>query len=210
MFMNNKVKSVLFIAILCFLSNLLLAQKQWNTRDSVARGVSITVGNGISHYINTLQDDPNRSGLRQNFNCSSFRFMWEPEHRLSMGIETGYYKVYEVQLLDSKQVNTASLAVIPILFRVQMRVFKRFFASVATGVSFHHASVNALGNQSESESMAFSNLQFSAGYIYPITKQFGLGLETKFLSENKTEDMVLSFEAVARYQFKRRFKRLRE
>ena len=136
--------------------------------------------------------------------------MWEPEHRLSLGIETGYYKVYEVQLLDSKQVNTASLAIIPVLFRVQMRVFKRFFASVATGVSFHHASVNALGNQSESETMAFSNLQFSAGYLYPITKQFGLGLEAKFLSENKTEDMILSFEAVARYQFKRRFKRVRE
>ena len=187
-----------------------MAQKTWNTRDSVARGVSVTVGTGMSHYINTLQDDPNRKALRQNFSCSSFRFMWEPEHRLSLGIETGYYKVYEVQLLDSKQVNTASLAVIPALFRVQMRVFKRFFASVATGISFHHASVNALGNQSESETMAFSNLQFSAGYIYPITKQFGLGLEAKFLSENKTEDMVLSFEAVARYQFKRRFKRVRE
>ena len=210
MFTSNKIIPFLFIGILCFMSHFLNAQKTWNTRDSVARGVSITVGTGISHYINTLQNDPNRSGLKQNFSCSSFRFMWEPEHRLSLGIETGYYKVYEVQLLDSKQVNTASLAVIPVLFRVQMRVFKRFFASVATGVSFHHASVNALGNQSESETMAFSNLQFSAGYLYPITKQFGLGLEAKFLSENKTEDMILSFEAVARYQFKRRFRRVRE
>ena len=205
---ENNMKTKLYIAFLCFVSNISIAQKTWNIRDSVARGVSVTVGTGISHYINTLQNDPNRSGLKQNFSCSSFRFMWEPEHRLSLGVETGYYKVYEVQLLESKQVNTASLSVIPVLFRVQMRVFKRFFASAATGVSFHHASVNALGNQSESETMAFSNLQFSAGYIYPITKQFGLGLEAKFLSENKTEDMILSFEAVARYQFKRRFKRV--
>lgn len=197
------------MAFLCFLSHILTAQNTWNTRDSVARGVSITVGTGISHYINTLQDDPNRTALRQNFSCSSFRLMWEPEHRLSLGIETGYYKVYEVQLSDSKQVNTANLSVIPILFRVQMRVFKRFYAAVATGVSFHHSLVNALGNQSDSQTMGFSNLQFSAGYIYPITKQFGLGLEAKFLSENKTEDMVLSFEAVARYQFKRRFRRVR-
>jgi hypothetical protein len=203
------MKRNLYILFLCFLSYISMAQKRWNTRDSVARGMSITVGTGISHYINTLQDDPNRSGLRQNFSCSSVRFMWEPEHRLSLGIETGYYKVYEVQLSDSKQVNTASLAVIPILFRVQMRVFNRFYASAATGISFHHSLVNALGNQSDSETMGFSNLQFSAGYIYPITKQFGLGLEAKFLSENKTEDMILSFEAVARYQFKRRFKRVR-
>ncbi len=204
------MKQNLYIGFLCLLSNVLFAQNTWNTRDSVARGVSVTVGTGISHYINTLQDAPNRTALRQNFSCSSFRLMWEPEHRLSLGIETGYYKVYEVQLSDSKQVNTASLSVIPVLFRVQMRVFKRFYASVGTGISFHHSYVNALGNQSDSQTMAFSNLQISAGYIYPITRQFGLGLEAKFLSENKTEDMVLSFEAVARYQFKRRFKKVRE
>lgn len=203
------MKTKLWIGFLCILSNISIAQKTWNTRDSVARGVSITVGTGISHYINTLQDDPQRTALRQNFSCSSFRFMWEPEHRISLGIETGYYKVYEVQLSDSKQVNTASLSIIPILFRVQMRIFKRFYASVATGISIHNSKVNALGNQSDSQVLGFSNLQLSAGYIYPITKQFGLGLEAKFLSENKTEDMVLSFEAVARYQFKRRFKRLR-
>lgn len=203
------MKTKLCIAFLCFLSHFLTAQKTWNTRDSVARGVSITVGTGISHYINTLQDDPQRTALRQNFSSSSFRFMWEPEHRISLGIETGYYKIYEVQLSDNKQINTASLSVIPILFRIQMRVFKRFYASAATGISLHHSFVNALGNQSDSETMGFSNLQVSVGYIYPITKQFGLGMETKFLSENKTEDMVLSFEAVARYQFKRKFKRVR-
>ena len=203
------MKTKLFIGFLCFLSHYLIAQKTWNTRDSVARGVSITVGTGISHYINTLQDDPNRTALQQNFSCSSFRFMWEPEHRLSLGIETGYYKIYEVQLSDNKQVNTASLSVIPILLRVQMRVFRRFYTSVATGISLHHSLVDALGNYSDSKTMAFSNLQFSVGYIYPVTKQFGVGLEAKFLSENKTEDMVLSFEAVARYQFKRRFKRVR-
>ena len=204
------MKTKICMAFLCLSSHILMAQKTWNTRDSVARGVSITVGTGISHYINTLQDDPQRTSLRQNFSCSSIRFMWEPEHRLSLGIETGYYKAYEVQLSDSKQVNTASLSVIPILFRVQMRVFKRFYASVATGISIHHSLVNALGNKSDSETMGFSNLQLSAGYIHPITKQFGLGLEAKFLSENKTEDMILSFEAVARYQFKRRFRRVRE
>ncbi len=203
------MKQNLYILFLCFLSNLLIAQDNWNTRDSVARGLSITLGTGMSHYINTLKPDPNRSGLRQNFPCSSLRFMWEPEHRLSLGIETGYYKVYEVQLTENKQVNTASLSVVPILFVVQMRVFKRFYTSVATGISFHRSFVNALGNQSESETMGFSNLQFTAGYIYPITKQFGVGLEAKFLSENKTEDMIMSFEAVARYQFKRRFRRVR-
>lgn len=206
---ENNMKRNLYIGFLCFLSHTSIAQKIWNTRDSVARGVSITVGTGISHYINTLQDDPQRIALRQNFSCSSVKFMWEPEYRLSLGIETGHYKVYEVQLSDHKQINTASLSIIPILFKVQMRVFKRFYASVATGVSIHHSLVNTFGNESDNKAMAFSNLQFSAGYLYPITKQFGLGLEAKFLSENKTEDMVLSFEAIARYQFKRRFKRVR-
>ena len=204
------MKKPFFIVLMCFLEHFCVAQNTWNTRDSVARGVSIYVSTGISHYINTLQLDPSRVGLKQNFSCSSFKFMWEPEHRLSMGVETGYYKVYEVQLAEGKDINTASLNVIPILFCVQMRIFKRFFAAIGTGISIHHAQVNYLNNHAESQTLAFSNLQFSAGYIYPITKQFGIGLQARFLSENKTEDMVGSLQAVIRYQFKRHFKRVRE
>jgi hypothetical protein len=203
------MKPILLIYLLFAFSQSLTAQKNWNTRDSVARGVSISVATGMSHYINTLQIDPRRVGVRQNFSCSSLKFMWEPEHRLSMGLEAGYYKIYEVQLSEKQQLNTASLTVIPVLFCVQMRVFKRFYASVATGISVHHAEVNALGNQSNSKTLAFSNLQFTAGYIYPVTKQFGLGLQAKLLSENKTEDVVIALEATARYQFKRRFRRVR-
>ena len=204
------MKKTLFIVQMCLIAHFSQAQKTWNTRDSVARGVSISVSTGISHYINTLQIDPNRVGLKQNFSCSSIRFMWEPEHRLSMGIEAGHYKVYEVQLAEGKDVNTASLSITPILFCVQMRVFKHFFATVGTGVSIHHSEVNYQGNQAESQTMAFSNLLFATGYVYPITKQFGLGLKAQFLSENKTEDGIFSVQAVARYQFKRRFRRIRE
>jgi Lipid A 3-O-deacylase (PagL) len=194
----------------CILGHFLMAQKTWNTRDSVARGVSIVIASGISHYINTLQIDPSRTSIKQNFSCSSMRVMWEPEHRLSLGIEAGHYKVYEVRLTENNNINTASLSITPILFCVQMRVFRRFYVSAATGVSIHHADVNILGNQSSSQAWAFSNLKFSAGYVYPITKSFGLGLQAQFLSENKTEDMIASVQAVVRYQFKRRFKRVRE
>lgn len=204
------MKKPFFIVLMCFLEHFCVAQNTWNTRDSVARGVSIYVSTGVSHYINTLQLDPSRVGLKQNFSCSSFKFMWEPEHRLSLGVETGYYKVYEVQLVEGKDINTASLNVIPILFCVQMRVFKRFFAAIGTGISIHHSQVNYLNNHAESQTLAFSNLQFSAGYIHPITKQFGIGLQAHFLSENKTEDMIGSLQAVIRYQFKRHFKRIRE
>jgi hypothetical protein len=204
------MKKSLFILLGCILGHSSMAQKTWNTRDSVARGISIVVASGISHYINTLKIDPLKTSIKQNFSCSSMRIMWEPEHRLSLGIEAGYYKVYEVQLSENSKINTASLSITPILFCVQMRVFKRFYVSAATGVSIHHADVNILGNQSSSQAWAFSNLKFSAGYVYPITKSFGLGLQAQFLSENKTEDMIASVQAVARYQFKRRFKRVRE
>jgi Lipid A 3-O-deacylase (PagL) len=202
-----------FIMLLgCILGHFSMAQKTWNTRDSVARGVSIVLATGMSHYINTLQMDPSRTSIniKQNFSCSSMRVMWEPEHHLSLGIEAGHYKVYEVQLTENNNINTASLSITPILFCVQMRIFRRFYVSAATGVSIHHADVNILRNQSSSQAWAFSNLKFSAGYVYPITKKFGLGLQAQFLSENKTEDMIASVQAVVRYQFKRRFKRVRE
>ena len=204
------MKKLFLILSVGFLNHSVTAQKTWNTRDSVARGVSIVVASGISHYINTLQIDPSRVSINQNFSCTSVRAMWEPEHRLSLGIEAGHYKVYEVQLVENNNINTASLSITPILFVVQMRIFKRFYVSAATGISVHRADVNILGNQSSSQAWAFSNLKFSAGYVYPITKKFGLGLQTQFLSENKTEDGIFSVQALVRYQFKRRFKRVRE
>ena len=204
------MKKSFFILLSCIFGHFSMAQKAWDTRDSVARGISIVVASGISHYINTLQLNQSKASIKQNFSCSSMRIMWEPEHRLSLGIEAGHYKVYEVQLVENNKINTASLSITPILFCVQMRIFKRFYVSAATGVSIHQADINLLGNQSNSQSWAFSNLKFSAGYVYPVTKQFGLGLQAQFLSENKTEDMIASVQAVARYQFKRKFKRVRE
>lgn len=205
------MKKPFLILLGCILGHFSMAQKAWDTRDSVARGVSIVVSSGISHYINSLQLDPSKaSSVKQNFSCSSMRIMWEPEHRLSLGIEAGHYKVYEVQLIENNSINTASLSITPILFCVQMRVFKRFYVSAATGVSVHHADVNTLGNQSNSQTWTFSNLKFSAGYVYPITKQFGIGLQAQLLSENKTDDVIASVQALVRYQFKKRFKRVRE
>ena len=205
------MKKPILILLGIILGHFSMAQKAWDTRDSVARGISIVVASGISHYINSLQFDQSKTpSVKQNFSCSSMRIMWEPEHRLSLGIEAGHYKVYEVQLVENNNTNTASLSITPILFCVQMRIFRRFYVSAATGVSIHQADINLLGNQSSSQSMAFSNLKFSAGYVYPITKQFGLGLQAQLLSENKTEDVIASIQAVARYQFKRKFKRLRE
>lgn len=204
------MKKPFFILFGCFVAHLSMAQKTWDTRDSVARGVSIVVASGISHYINTLQLNQSKASIKQNFSCSSMRIMWEPEHRLSLGIEAGHYKVYEVQLVENNNINTASLSITPILFCVQMRIFRRFYVSAATGVSIYQADINLLGNQSSSQAWAFSNLKFSAGYVYPITKKFGLGLQAQFLSENKTEDMIASVQAVARYQFKGKFKRIRE
>ena len=204
------MKKPFFILFGCFVGHFSMAQKTWDTRDSVARGVSIVVASGISHYINTLQLNQSKASIKQNFSCSSMRIMWEPEHRLSLGIEAGHYKVYEVQLVENNNINTASLSITPILFCVQMRIFRRFYVSAATGVSIHQADINLLGNQSSSQAWAFSNLKFSVGYIYPVTKKFGLGLQVQLLSENKTEDMVASVQAVARYQFKGKFKRIRE
>jgi len=204
------MKKPFFILFGCFVGHFSIAQKTWDTRDSVARGLSIVVASGISHYINTLQLNQSKASIKQNFSCSSMRIMWEPEHRLSLGIEAGHYKVYEVQLVEKNSINTASLSITPILFCVQMRIFRRFYVSAATGVSIHQADINLLGNQSSSQAWAFSNLKFSVGYIYPVTKKFGLGLQVQLLSENKTEDMVASVQAVARYQFKGTFKRIRE
>ncbi len=63
---------------MCLMTYFCTAQKTWNTRDSVARGVSISVSTGISHYLNTLQSDASRISLKQNLAVHLFVLCGNP------------------------------------------------------------------------------------------------------------------------------------
>src|SRR5450755_1631851 len=96
------------------------------------RKFAVYAGAGPSYFFNNLLLFKNSVNT---FNYAfSARVMWEPQHSfLSLGIETGYYKLYTVNSSNPKA--HVSNSAIPIQFNVSMKFSKQFYATWSMGQS---------------------------------------------------------------------------
>lgn len=166
-----------------------------------------SVGGGVGwfHYINTL--DVGKDLAKTNQVGFTFRFMWEPEHRLSLGLESGYYTLYSMEVPPSPGIfgGNAKLSTIPLLLSFRVRVLPDFYLSGGPGLAIMYSEVTARGNTAESSFLSMANLHVSAMYRKKISDRFDLGGELKFLNFGKTEDYGYSLQVVGAYHF--RFKK---
>ena len=166
---------------------------------------SVSTGAGLFHYINTLNSGA--SNVTENNACFSFRLMWEPEHRISLGIESGYYRIYSLNLASnasSPLSGKASLSAFPFYACVKVRVFPHFYLTGGTGTALLFLEVSSAGNTSSDNSLALANSHFSALYRRPMSDRFEIGGELKFLNFGKTEDygFALLVEVTYKFRFK--------
>jgi hypothetical protein len=194
----NKMKRILIFCLLCFFSIVVFSQsiQKRTTRFSVNGGI------GWNHYINTLEiGSSNAKGDHIGF---SFRVLWEPEHRLALGLESGYYTFYTLSktaTINSPGSGESSFTVIPLLLHFRMRVTKQFYLTGGTGASIISSTTTVLKSTSESSQVSLADFQLSALYLYPINRKWSVGGEAKFLNIAKTEDFALSLQGLFSYKF---------
>jgi hypothetical protein len=187
-----KISAVIFVSLACAFS------ARGQKMDTTLR-LSVQAGLGWTHYNNNLVIG--HSSIKDNFLGGSLRVMWEPEHRLSIGIETGYYQLYNVTL-EPGDVGNAELAVIPLIANIRMKIVKGLYITGGTGVAFLRSSVHTPGNPvTQSTVISYSDAQVSLLYLFKITEQFAIGSEVKFMWIDKTNDSFYSLQAVASYRF---------
>lgn len=134
------------------------------TEPAKYRKFAVYAGVGPSYFFNNLvafKNDVN------SFNYAfSLRFMWEPQHSfLSLGLESGYYRLYSVettQPVDAKVINTA----IPIQFVVSMKFSKEVYANWSMGQSFLFNKVDVPSSSDNFDAQATSLADFSATVGY--------------------------------------------
>jgi Outer membrane protein beta-barrel domain len=192
------MKKIVIVSCLCFASAIVFSQSKQKstTRFSVSGGV------GWNHYINTLKIGS--SNATEDHIGFSFRLLWEPEHRLSLGLESGYYTFYSLSKTASSNSpgsGESSFSVIPILLHLRMRVINNFYLTAGTGASILSSKTTVLKSTSESSQVSLADFQLSAIYLHPLTKKISLGGEIKFLNIAKTEDFALSLQGVISYKF---------
>lgn len=165
--------------------------------NEIVRSLKLTIGGGYGHYFNTFTNVLDQD-IKNNRPSFYGKIMWQPEHRLRIGIESGYYKLYSttrVQTDNGSDKLTTDLSAIPVFFSFSMKTTKHLDVNFATGGALMNYSV--IVNKSKKDKVTgqtFSMSNFAAGLTWyiPLGKRIELGTELKYLFIGKTNDNHLS------------------
>ncbi len=166
---------------------------------------SMYLGLGKVYYFNNMEIQlPNQSYVEQNSWGCSIKFMWESEHRLSVGLETGFYRLYTFYYNDKNNIynelGSITTDYFPFFLNVNMRVIDNLSLGIGTGiVSLANFSVSDDWNYT----LSLANYHALANYIFPIgkNKKWQLGAEVRYLWIGKTNDHDLTYQALFGYRF---------
>lgn len=116
----------------------------------------------------------------------SLRVMWQTDHRLRMGIETGYTNMYSYRGNLGNEAARVRVSAIPILAVFSMSVVRRFSLYAGTGPYLINSQLNFDG---VTRGSTFSLGWMVAGtYTQPITKNLGIAAELKWYDATQTND----------------------
>jgi len=169
------------------------------TRDNKQHRFSVYLGAGPNFYFNNLIFLKTRVN---EFNYSfSGKIMWEPEHRLSIGLETGYFRLYGIDLSGPKNSKVRNSA-IPIQLVVTMRVLKSFYGSFSIGRAFliNDVTTDAYGNF-DATTFSLADFSATAGYRKKLNDRYSIGIDAKYYYSSKAEDSNVAVLGMIGYSF---------
>ncbi len=155
---------------------------------------TLTIGAGWSHYIDNL--DNGDKDIRKDFAGVSFKFYWEPEYRLSLGLETGYYKLFTTtnQIAPDTTYHVDRI-VVPMLLLVRMRIIDNVYLGAGMGLAFITSKVYGAGENLVTKTTSMANFELSVAYIYPLSKHMRVGGEFKGFHFGNLNDWMYSLQA---------------
>jgi len=161
---------------------------------------SIYLGAGPSYFFNnvvTFKDDVNSWHYQ-----ISLRFMWEPPHsKLSLGFETGYYRLYTADAGEPIAAHVSNSA-IPFQLVATMRFNKNFYASWSMGQNLLINTVDAKDKPYDFNASAVSLSDGSAtlGYKFAQKPRLSYAVETKFFYSASFNNSTVSILFLAGFK----------
>ncbi len=155
---------------------------------------TLTIGAGWTHYIDNLENGD--KDIQKNFAGVSFKFYWEPEYRLSLGLESGYYQLFKVkgQLTDNTTVEV-SRTVLPLLLLARMRIVDNVYLGAGLGLAILTNKSSGNNMKIVTKTTSLSNFELSGAYVYPLSKHWLVGGEVKMFHFGSLADWMYSVQA---------------
>jgi hypothetical protein len=160
---------------------------------------TLTIGVGWTHYINNLEYGD--QDIQKNFAGLGLKFFWEPEYRLSLGLETGYYKLFKIT--DQFNGDTSvqfTRTVLPLLLLVRMRIVDNVYLGAGMGIAIVTNKSAGVGKEIITKTNSLSNFELSGGYIYPLSKHWLVGGELKAFHFGSLNDWMYSVQATCAFK----------
>jgi hypothetical protein len=191
-------KTILIIAMVLLAGSFVQASKKDSTKVSLNH-YSLTVGAGWVHFINNLEIGKDAADI--NSLGVSLKFFWEPEHLLSLGLETGFYRLYSLKSKSYTDLTgQASMSAMPFFLNIRMRVVDNFYLTAGAGLTLMFNKVTGIGDKVTATILSMSNYQLSGSYLYPLSKHWLVGGEFKVLYFGKANDWLYSVQAVCAFK----------
>ncbi|MCX6286956.1 MAG: outer membrane beta-barrel protein [Bacteroidetes bacterium] len=190
------MKRTIIINLICLFAICTASAQNNDSIPKTRSHYTLAIGLGWSHYFSNMDLVPARN-VQKDFIGTSLRFMWEPEYRLSLGLETGLYRIFRVDsVLTSEYTMDARMYMVPLLLVIRMRIVDNFYLSIAPGLAVQFSQISGIGDKISSTQYSFANFEACASYLYPLNKHMEVGGEARFFYIGKTNDYIMSLNAV--------------
>lgn len=165
--------------------------------------LSTEIGLGYSRYFTTMDYDK----LNKNGFSGTIKVMWNPEHLLSIGLETGYqylysynYDGYETEFGTTDL--SASMYTIPVFIIFSMKVLPNVKLTAGSGVYLLYNSGESFGEEISSNQLSIG-AHVGASYTYPINSSMAIGGELLYSYFSKIQDQSVALQFLLVYDFLR-------
>ncbi len=183
--------------------NNLYAQAIVKTDSLITRKQSLVLhlGGGISNYARDI--NIKAIGIPGSINrlsaAGTVRLMWYPNHRLRVGIESGYMQFYSYRVKNGTIPGSVSLEAIPLLVVWSMPIVKRvsIFAGFGSYILISH--LNYQGAVKSRATVLGSNIAMS--YTLPLSPVLGIATEAKWMNAFETKDGCVSLQVQLVWKF---------
>lgn len=118
----------------------------------------------------------------------SVRFLWKPNHRLNIGIEAADIVVRRSDYEKNKSKLQARLEAVPVYLVFNMNMLSLDFTA-GIGASYMKSTIEAFNDIAVSTNWHYC-FTFGLGYSYNFSRSFGAGIEGKYYSLTKTDEMI--------------------
>jgi hypothetical protein len=211
MYSNKQAAVIIFFSALLIFSGQLVAQDSTAIKQKDSTEVNVQqkgkyafilyAGGGWFSYVGTIGSPgiASNTSVVRSHPIGMFRIMWHPDHRLRIGIESGYTDFYTYTVQNGSSSGKVNLTGIPILLVGSMALTKRLNVFAGIGSYLLTTNLNYKGS-TRSKSLSLG-INASVNYIQPVSPKLGIGAELKWTDVTQTKDYGMSAQVMLVWKF---------